>query len=258
MSNADIYQNISKYVKCGLKIDGITATGVPPHVVQMTLLKDVCSRLDALVDTADKNVVRTIDGIMQQLEDKAVGLGTVTQVGLSNALTKCLENAGLMKLVANIENNDANIISKSKNDSIPNGKIVKLISVPDSLRIPTDTTCLHACVNWFIGNEALNLPPLKFINPADVKCVNTRKRLSDLKYLMTKIQSEALKHGLVISNNIQVPTLIDIYNRCKNSIQISGRTQKGRKRRTGQLSWITVAHLLRIEEKVAFNKESES
>jgi hypothetical protein len=41
--------------------------------------------------------------VIVNLEEKFVGLGTVTQSGLTDALMKCLEDAGVMKIVRNLE-----------------------------------------------------------------------------------------------------------------------------------------------------------
>ena len=41
---------------------------------------------------------------MAKLEEKAIGLGTVTHAGLEESIMKCFEKSGVMQLVRNMEN----------------------------------------------------------------------------------------------------------------------------------------------------------
>ena len=52
----------------------------------------------------NENVTKILQGVIQQLEEKAVGLGTVTHAGLQDAITKILKEAGVIRVMEFIEN----------------------------------------------------------------------------------------------------------------------------------------------------------
>ena len=104
--NEDLYNELKVFVRCELPNSGnaLTATGVPPHVSILLQMKEMCDSLKKNIQIQNENVEKIINGVMEKLEEKAVGLGTVTQSGLTEALMKCLEDAGVMRIVRNIEN----------------------------------------------------------------------------------------------------------------------------------------------------------
>jgi len=161
--NEDLYNKLKVFVRCELPNSGnaLTATGVGP-----------------------------------KFEEKAVGLGTVTQSGLTEALMKCLEDAGVMRIVRNIENPPAPAAvsgSTAVRDTTPvycwGGK---LHNFPEEFTFPK-CGVLEAWRYWCVGDELRGYPPLKTLTPEELSTKNLRKRLSDFKFVMNKIEERAAK-----------------------------------------------------------------
>ena len=66
----------------------LTMASIPPHVLLIGEMKTIAHQLE-------KNIQKQ-NGVMKELEAKAVGIGTVTHAGLKKSLMNCLEDAGVM------------------------------------------------------------------------------------------------------------------------------------------------------------------
>ena len=80
------------------------ATGIPPRVTLLGEMKTIADRLEKNLEKQNENIQLIINGVMKELEAKAVGLGTVTQAGLKESLMSCLEDAGVMQIVRRMDN----------------------------------------------------------------------------------------------------------------------------------------------------------
>ena len=67
-------------------------------------MKRIADRLEKNLEKQNENIQLIINGVMKELEAKAVGLGTVTQAGLKESLMSCLEDAGVMWIVRRMDN----------------------------------------------------------------------------------------------------------------------------------------------------------
>ena len=96
--NETLYKKLKNHVVCLLPNDEIAmqATGIPPHVTLLGEMKTIADRLEKNLEKQNENIQLIINGVMKELEAKAVGLGTVTQAGLKESLMSCLEDAGVM------------------------------------------------------------------------------------------------------------------------------------------------------------------
>ena len=96
--NETLYKKLKNHVVCSLPNDEIAmqATGIPPHVTLLGEMKTIADRLEKNLEKQNENIQLIINGVMKELEAKAVGLGTVTQAGLKESLMSCLEDAGVM------------------------------------------------------------------------------------------------------------------------------------------------------------------
>ena len=210
-------------------------------------MKLMSEELKRNIEVQNQNVSRIVDAIMAKLEEKAIGLGTVTHAGLEDTLMKCLEKSGVMKLVRNIEN-PSHSIERPATDSRLRALPVytwggKLHYFPEDFTFPKGSV-LEAWRYWCMGNESKGYPPLKRLTPDELSNTNLHKRLSDFKFLMTKIEKRAEELGIAKSSPSEEEA-IAIFEQCSSVISLPRETSTGKRRRTGHLTWITAVTILR-------------
>ncbi|OWZ16758.1 hypothetical protein PHMEG_0009397 [Phytophthora megakarya] len=113
---------------------------------------------------------------------------------------------------------------------------------PEGVKLPTGTP-EQAWIHWYCGNSAQKLPPFRNMLPNDLGSGNLRKRLSDLKYLMSKIERAAKELNLSITN-LSSSEAVTVFQQCKFAVELPAETEKNRKRRRGQLVRPSVATIL--------------
>ncbi|OWZ00656.1 hypothetical protein PHMEG_00028108, partial [Phytophthora megakarya] len=97
---------------------------------------------------------------------------------------------------------------------------------------------------WVYGNKTKQIPPLRQLDGRDMPSRKLQKRLSQLRYVMSKIEKAAASKNLLHdSQNVDEAT--QVFVACAGSVDVDRRTEHSRKRRRGQLSWATVGKLLR-------------
>ena len=72
----------------------------------------------------------------------------------------------------------------TKEDSSGGGKFHFF---PENFHLPRGSV-LEAWLNWCLGNERLGYPPFETLWPDDFSDSNGRKRLSDYRFVMNKIE----------------------------------------------------------------------
>lgn len=249
--NTTLLSNLKECVICSLPKSGetISATGIPAHVSILASMKEISDSLVQNIAVQNQNVVRIVEGVLEKLEEKAIGLGTVTTAGLSDAIMKCLEEGGVMRIVRALENpvtNAAGIPAPASNNG--NQPIAyhwggRIQLLPEGFQFPAGGV-LEAWRFWCCGDQSKGYPALKSVNPEDLPTTNHRKRFCDLKFLMNKIEERAKDLGLEKSQMSEMEA-IETYNACKDVVEISATTLTGKKRRTGQITWMTVVNNLR-------------
>ena len=125
---------------------------------------------------------------------------------------------------------------------------------PENFHLPRGSV-LEAWRNWCMGNERLGYPPFKTLRPDDFSDSNGRKRLSDYWFVMNKIEQKA--------NELEIPMpikteeeAVSVFERCRSVVSIPPETLTGKRRRTGQLTWLTVVDFLRCKNKAMQNSSS--
>lgn len=212
------------------------------------------------LEAIEKNREEAVKDRIQELEDRAIGAKTVTFDGLNEMITDCLDKAGVSELVRQFKDKDAIGTSQRATDSsagsapapthrISNGGFLhfwggRYRRLPEDFLFP-DCGVLPMWQLWMCGNEAQSWPPLRHVDGGDLKTLDTRKRLSDLKYLMKKIQNEARRSGLKWGSQPQIALVNEIFERCRHIVEVGEGTDCGRQRRRSQLSWRTVVNILR-------------
>eukprot|EP00834_Sanchytrium_tribonematis_P004470 NODE_222_length_12365_cov_0.759009.p1 type:complete len:633 gc:universal NODE_222_length_12365_cov_0.759009:6404-4506(-) len=169
--------------------DRLTATGVPPHAAIIYELKGIKQSVDEIVPAVATATQNTINGVVHEMEDRAVNFNTVTYEGLdtriNDVLVRVLNDAGLMNP---IRDNSVveDVVEPSALIYTHNGRLNLL---PENYEIPNTniTNLIHL---FFHGDSRIHIPPLKSVVPQDFSNKNHRKRLSDLKFIIKHIIGE--------------------------------------------------------------------
>lgn len=223
----------------------LIATGIPPHTTILTVLEELCNKMDRNTEMQHDYVQLTINGIVKELEKRAIRANAVTQDGLKDAIIQCLKDAGIWQRSEKV--NDVSVPRQEERIEYPvhyrNGHYY---GVADDFEFPA-VSVKDIWSHWLFGDTRKLIPPLRKLTFTDMPTKNQRKRLSDLKYLMTKIENQLLDNGINITNldPITANTAFDAH--C-GIIDVDNYTHKKRKRRKTQIVWQTVVRILRLNK----------
>ena len=213
----------------------------------MTMLHDGMRQMN---ENLNSNRIHVVQDIIQELENRAIGAGTVTYDGSQRMIQTCLSEAGINKAVQAIrEPRRVADVELRPADAEP-GLFMwggRLNQVPESFRFP-DEGVETMWQMWCIGNPINRYPAFKTLKPDDMPSKNLRKRLSDLGYLMGRLEDKATEKGL----NLDIQTIEqanNMFSDIKDAVPVPEFSKSGRKRkRKEQLVWRTVVNLLRNAE----------
>jgi len=172
----------------------------------------------------------------------------VTREGLESMLMSCLEQAGVRRLIENVSNSE-----DSNDERQPRQFIAHMWNGSFHAVRGTSASLAHLCFTFCKNgglDESQECPPQNTY-PQDKPNPNSRKRLSDLKFLMSSIGSRAQElecwHE---SPNMQ--QVIQMYTRVVESDDsiVSFTSTNKRKRRVDQLKWPTVVKDLRKRSRI--------
>jgi hypothetical protein len=240
----------------------ISPTGVPPHVALLSEMRAVQNALRnqqeshnaAVADRQradDELVERIVRGVNSIIEERAIATGIPTCDRLAATVVQYFKDAGcfqppvypdqpqLEEVVDAVEANGGTTSRTHEVYTWGSG----LHTFPEGPVLPTGTP-EQAWVLWCCGDSSKNTPPLSLLEPTDMSVPSERKRLPDLRFLMKRIETRAQLMGLP-THRISAAEALNVYERCSDAITLTATTQSGRKRRRGQLVWITVATELR-------------
>ena len=225
--------------------NGRFATGVPPHISIITEMRNIQGKILEILPTVNNSVDMTIAGIIKELENRAIGAGTVTRDGLEGLLRATLEQVLAERGVAlsnqtedNLVENDAEV----ENDVVytHNGYLIKL---PVGFKLPSGTVEV-AWQNWMLRDTIKRIPKLRNCSSVDFTDKNQRKRFSDFGFLMRLIENNARENNLWVVNP-SIQQLNAMYKSWMDNVNIPEVTEKGRARRKGQLKWSSVVTFLK-------------
>lgn len=237
----------------------IVATGIPPHVALLSEMKAMKEALleqqQAMKEAAvaqeqaqERVVQRMMDGMTSILEQRAAETGVPTCDRLAASVMSRLADAGLLRLLDRLDNGDSDectgqsAVAQGCESALADAQrswTEMMPQFPPGYTLPRGTTD-QAWLYWCCGDQSLQTPPLRRLDPSHLPTTNDRKRLSDLKFLMQRLENRATELGLSTSR-VTMEEAAAIYDRCKGAIELTEQTHNGRKRRRGQLVWITVA-----------------
>lgn len=234
----DLLKSLSMNVKCGYRSKTIVASGIPPHVNILSQMKDLKEQAISTLEKIEENRHTVVKDIINELEKRAIGAGTVTYDGLSNMIMSCLEESGLLN--KNKIDDSQSEIEKEPNFYVWNDGYHRL---PQEYVIP-DGGVKEVWLLWTHGSRESNIPPLKYVKPSDFNIQNQRKRYSELKFLCNMIDEEISQKGL--NNRMEtIEASIETFTEVRSVVEVSSQTRTSRSRRRGQISWRTVVNILR-------------
>ncbi|POM69578.1 Hypothetical protein PHPALM_14129 [Phytophthora palmivora] len=219
--------------------------------------------MQTIVESQDALYERLLSGVTSILEERAIQSGVPTCDSMASSIMKRLEDEGILQLFRTRNDTSNADGHNTENDTTADAGGEELSSIEDShacsypvyhwgggmhlfppgVKLPTGSV-EQAWMYWCCGDTAKKLPPFRQIRPADLVNPNQQKRLCELKFLMTKLERAARVLGLATTNIILTDAAV-VFKQCKSAIEMPRETQKNRKRRRGQLMWVSVGTFFR-------------
>ncbi|KAG2990539.1 hypothetical protein PC120_g22917 [Phytophthora cactorum] len=270
-ANADLISGLSSIVKNSGTGCDIQPTGVTPHVTILAEIREARNELreeiiarkadmQKITESQDALCGRLVFGVSEILGERVCQSGVPTCNGMADSIKTRLEDAGVLQLLRPSDNvaacDDALDTATEafepplEETSYPVyhwGGGMHLF--PEDMALSSGSA-EQAWVYWCCGNTAEILPPYRQLCPSHLSNRNQRKRLCELKFLMKKIELRAQALGL-LTTKVSFDEAIDVFQQCKDVIDLPPETTNSRKRRRGQLVWVSAATILRKQAKVA-------
>ena len=251
-------EHLGQFVQCGLSQNeiGLQPTGVPPHTMILTHIQSLASNIFQILPALRRCSEETIEGVMKELEDRAIGAGTVTRDVLNDSIMRCLEEAGIPQILERLENrSDSGRNHTSAPETGSGERDMSNIQVyqwggrfhkfPEDVEFPNGGV-LEAWQWWIAGNAAKNYRPFRELEPMDCNTRNKRKRLCDYRYLMRRLESRA-RAGNFWMEDKTIEAANEMFE-CLSTVL----NNVLKRQRVAQLRWISVTSILRK----ALNDES--
>ncbi|DAZ99922.1 TPA: LOW QUALITY PROTEIN: hypothetical protein N0F65_011845, partial [Lagenidium giganteum] len=231
---------LRSHMRCGLERigDGMKASGVPSHCVLLAKMNSVEASVTALKESVVEDVVSGVENVV------AVGHG-FSRVAVQNAVTSALVSSGIMSLVERFQGEPMTQAIEATSLSVTMTPLHNwgggLRRRPQHFRF-SDGSVRQMWLLWMCGCTS---PPLRYVQPSDLSGANTRKRLSDLRFLMAAVEHAVKAHGWSQLES-DVCSVSKAYDSRDLSDIVGGSTQAVPLQRCGQLGWRTVVNQPRV------------
>jgi hypothetical protein len=261
-STTGLLDELAPLVICraGTATDAFPATGLPAHTALLLQSAEISRSLEAVIPEMRAIGPAVVTGVVKELNDRAIGAGTVTRDGLQELLETVvaskLRDAGVGRVLQLLESRtDRQLPVAGPPDREPSDPDYPyalhtwgggLHRVPESFRFPKCSP-RSAFILYCCGSAEHRYPPLRLLDPSDMKDRNQRKRLSDYLFLMRKLKARLEQLGQWVAHPT-VENANEMYDAAANAIETSAVTGMKRKRRTTQLKWISIVSLLRKKQ----------
>ena len=182
----------------------------------------------------------TSDNITTMLEERAIGAGTVTFDGLRKTLMEAIADSGISPAATAAPDpplSATNTISQHTSQSVHEWDDGTSHFLPQNYSIPSCSP-LQLWIKWCCPSEKHG--PLRFISCSDFCTRNSKKRYSDAKFLLRKIESKATSLGTELPSLMDPETATKIFKDCEDAIKVPNTTKTNRTRRSNQLVWTTI------------------
>jgi hypothetical protein len=242
--------------------DPITATGIPPHTLQRVDQLALVTALRNIVPAIEASRDQTVQRIMDGLEERAVGAGTVTHHGVQRLLDAQL--APLMAAMDRLERGggviqqqEAVVAGNAPPDAAVNAPAEarqlyvwggRFNLVPEDFQFPNTSTKI-AWQLWCCGDAEKGYPPLRQLTPQDMSSKNLKKRLSDFRTLMRELEVRAKDTG-VWRDSATVQEANEMFAAIKDDVLITRTvSESGRVCRPDEIKWSSMVTMLHRRKK---------
>jgi hypothetical protein len=213
------------------------STGVPAHVAVLASIAEVNSTLKEMPgDMMDKFSV--------VLDEKGVAAGNLTSNQITNLITSgihsVLHNHPMLQHVGQLENREDNAGDRNNSHTAYNWK-GKFHYLPEGYRLP-DVPLLQGWMIWWEGNKESAIPPLSIVTPSDFNDKNMRKRYSDWKTIMNRMQEELRAIGQWKARQ----TTQKLIEMCESAAASLPQNKKDKSNRPNEWKVITATKELRL------------
>jgi len=237
--------------------DPIKPTGLSPCsaiIADLECVKDfLFSWRSELVAGLNGVVEKTVEGVTKVLEDRAVGMNTVTKDGLQQSLQAALAPFA-EKLDSILQHQETSSVQPAAESSaiiaqhdcqlyLWGGTFHR---VPEDFDFPRVTVWL-AFQLWWLGDPGKKYPPLNVLQPSDMGSEavreqrNKRRRLADLRSLMQTFDQVIAAKKLKPEGELDIAKVNTMFKKAAPDVlRIPDRTPKGRLRRSDQAVWSTI------------------
>lgn len=222
---------LKPYVECRTNkpSDTFLATGIPPHVHIINAIGD-----------------NFFDKLKEILQQRDLDSGNMTRPALSQILQEFRQS--IREDIQAIQPQEHAPMAQHRNNTAVYTWGGNLRRVPQDFDLPR-VPCLTAWQFWCCGNPARGYPPFRTLTPTDMPTTNMRKRLSELRFLMKRIEAKCHEVGMWVN----APTIDNanaMYDAASGHVLLDGdRSETGRRRRGGQILWTSMVTMIRNKEK---------
>lgn len=268
--------------------DSLYASGIPPHVDMALKLERLMAKVEALPDQVTQGVIKvledraigagtvTTDGLKETLSTcirEAISEhqpatfiqrshqqpAAPTTAPLAQNHRRDDESAGESMMVVSDDEESGGDGEVTEGGSGGGGGSYpvprKLFSwggrlhpFPRDFKLPKGSV-QQAWILWNCGDPQKGYPPLKTLHPSDLEQKNSKKRLCDFKYIMKLVEARAKELGLWKSK-LTVTEAVETFRACQDAVDVGEISDEhSRTRRKSQMSWLSVATLMRKEMK---------
>jgi hypothetical protein len=209
----------------------------------MVKMQNIFNQISNLVPVIEAMPPTVIDGVVKELEERAIGAGTVTIDGLEKQLESVLARSGVLGLLSEIR--------QQKQPMHP----IHPIQAPESFgfqsyncggayhRVPEDfdfpnagpLTCWKL---WCLGDTVKMYPPNRTLKPVDVP-KSIRKRLSGYRFLMNYLEDHLKERNIFKINPTleEVNQMLKSQKRCSFSTRSLQKRERDEKNKSSGLLW---------------------
>ncbi len=242
--------------------DSGSATGVPPHVSILRTLQDFLNQFTEIASSVQLITPEVVNGVVRELEQRAIGSGTVTRDGLEGLLNQCLERAGVPSLIEEMRALRDSVHSAPIVDNRDNHHHERTLDrqafmwdgsfhlVPQDFQFPSGDV-QTAWQYWCCGDPSRYYAPYRLLKPTDMSTPNLRKRLSDYRFPMGKLEEKLVEQSRWIAN-ADVSQANEMFQLVAPMVlDLNSETVNNRKRRPYQVKWGTMVNLVRKKLKTS-------
>eukprot|EP01013_Petalomonas_cantuscygni_P032228 TRINITY_DN586_c0_g1_i1.p1 TRINITY_DN586_c0_g1~~TRINITY_DN586_c0_g1_i1.p1 ORF type:complete len:790 (+),score=56.99 TRINITY_DN586_c0_g1_i1:18-2387(+) len=253
----EVEAKLRPHVIChiGTRFDRFRATGIPPNVTVLLRIRDVLEGVGGIIPAMQRIARESQESMQKFLEERAIGLGTVTKHGLEEALQPVMQR---LQALQDGFGRGPEVAEPSGNGGEPAAEDDqeqerwrwphytwggRIRACPEGFRIPAGSL-KEVFGEWMLGDAQRRWRPLRAFKLIDVgeKGSAKRTRLNELRQLMTIAEAGLTAAGFTITSSHTPEEVSAMWSHVvqHNIIQLQSETEQHRQRRLSQLSWLTL------------------